>query len=111
MNIKIKTNETVEQILINEFNSFQQQLLNMSPIEILNTSYEYTFKKELKDILLVKIERNKNFIEYLLELYSDGNTILQYFYDEWINSDYNLSDIIEELIGEIEDYNSPVIEL
>lgn len=76
-----------------EYEIFIDNLLKKKPKEIINSSYEKVIKE---DILSMFDPYSKKFdLEEINYLYNEKNP-LQMLYQEWMDSNYNESELVEE---------------
>jgi len=85
--------------LINEYNTFIENLVSLKPEEIIEKSYEKVCKEEF----VYSFEKQKLSIsECKALLKKDG--ILQECYDEWMKSDGNFNEMLEYSVDNVVDH-------
>ena len=90
-NIDIKLKEKVEK----EFNNFKNKLRLKSKEEIINSAYEIVSKEEIKNTLEY-MELHPKEKEALLK----DNDLLNEFYHDWLNTDRQFGEVMEDTMGE-----------
>lgn len=88
-----KLNIELNKKLNDEFETYKKKVIKKSPEEIINTAYELTVKEEIKD-LLTFMNLDDREVKMLLK----ENNLLDYFYEDWLDTDVPLSDSIEMTI-------------
>ncbi len=82
---------------LNEYNTFIEELKDLSKEEIIEKAYEIVIKEEI--LLLLKVEDDFNDIE--LQYLENFEYPLYGIYIEWLDNDYSTIDFIRETIAKV----------
>ena len=78
-----------------ELYSYKQDLIkNYSKEKIINNAYEINFKEQIKDIL-----KDNNLTETEIKMLLKTDNILDDFYKNWLKSDVNIWEQLEENVN------------
>lgn len=93
MNSKKELKEKLDKKVEQEYEEFIEKLRKKTPDEIIESSYEKVTKEEL----VYKIQ-NRDYETNELKALLKQEDILAEFYDEWMDSDLNYNELLEEII-------------
>ena len=94
MNTEDSLKEKLLERLNNEFKEYQEALIELPGIKVFNKSYEMAMKQEIPYII-----ENMDFDKFDLKALNEyKGDLLSAFYDEWIDFDLGINEVLEPAI-------------